>query len=204
MTRVIKPLIIAMLVLIFTIGGFAQSHRVGFFINAAGYFPSNKNIKGGFGTGLGVVFHVSQNIAFSVEWKYGRFNADKKEGEFLNGTLYVTPLLASFRYKAKTRIALTPYVFGGGGIFFGNFRLDKSENLEEANVRKQDMNNGFGLFGGVGSTCKLNEKMILFVEGLFLWRKTEVNTIHIDNSPPGIFTTNLSSVSILIGLSYYY
>ncbi len=204
MTRVLKPLIIAVLVLIFAIGGFAQSHRVGFFINAAGYFPSNKNIKSGFGTGLGVVFHVSQNIAFSVEWKYGRFNADKKEGEFLNGTLYVTPLLASFRYKAKTRIALTPYVFGGGGIFFGNFRLDKSENLKEANVRKQDMNNGFGLFGGIGSTYKLNEKMILFVEGLFLWRKTEVNTIHIDNSPPGIFTTNLSSVSILIGLSYYY
>ena len=193
-----------MLVLILAINGFAQSYRLGFFINAAGYFPSNEDIKNGFGTGLGAVFYASKNIAVSLEWKYGRLNVDKKEGEFQKGSLYMTPLLVSFRYNIQTETAFTPYVFGGGGIFFNNFRLDKLENLEEANIRKQDINNGLGFYGGLGSLYKLNEKMTLFVEGLFLWRTTEVETIFLDNSPTNTFKANLSSVSFLIGLNYFY
>lgn len=204
MTRVLKLSIIAMLVMIFAINGFAQSYRLGFFINAAGHFPSNKEVKSGFGTGLGAVLYVSQNIAVSVEWKYGRFHVDKKEGEFLKGSLYMTPLLASIRYNIQTGTAFNPYVFGGGGIFFTNYRLDTLENLDDANVRKQDINDGFGLYGGIGGIYKLNEKMTLFMEGLFLWRTTEVETIYIDDSPSSAFKSNLSSISILIGLNYFY
>lgn len=204
MTRVLKPSISTLLVLILAISGFAQSYRLGFFINVAGYFPSNENIKSGFGTGLGAVFYVSQNIAVSVEWKYGRFNVVKKEGEFLKGSLYMTPILASFRYNIETGTALTPYVFGGGGIFFSNYRLDKLENLGEANVRKQAINDGLGLYGGIGSIYKLNEKLILFIEGLYLWRTADIKTTYIDTSPSNTFTTNLSSASILIGLNYFY
>jgi opacity protein-like surface antigen len=204
MTRVLKPSISTLLVLILAISGFAQSYRLGFFINVAGSSPSNENIKSGLGTGLGAVFYVSQNIAVSVEWKYGRFNVDKKEGEFLKGSLYMTPILASFRYNIETGTALAPYVFGGGGIFFSNYRLDKLENLGEANVRKQDINDGLGLYGGIGSIYKLNEKLILFIEGLYLWRTADIKTTYIDNSPSNTFTTNLSSASILIGLNYFY
>ena len=204
MIRVLKLSIITMLVVILATNGFAQSYRLGFFINAAGYFPSNEDIKSGFGTGLGAVFYASKNIAVSLEWKYGRLNVDKKEGEFQKGSLYMTPLLVSFRYNIQTGTAFIPYVFGGGGIFFNNYRLDKLENLEEAHIRKQDINNGLGLCGGLGSLYKLNEKMTLFIEGLFLWRTTEVKTIYIDNSPSNIFKANLSSPSFLIGLNYFY
>ena len=44
MTRVLKLSIIILLVLIFATNGFAQSYRLGFFINAAGYFPSKKDL----------------------------------------------------------------------------------------------------------------------------------------------------------------
>jgi hypothetical protein len=204
MTRVLKLSIIVMLVSIFAINGLAQRYQLGFFINAAGYIPNNEDIKSGFGTGLGAVFYASQSIAVSLEWKYGRLNVDKKEGEFQKGSLYMTPLLASLRYNIQTGTAFIPYVFGGGGIFFNNYRLDKLENLEEANIRKQDINSGLGFYGGLGSLYKLNEKITLFIEGLFLWRTTEVETIYLDNSPSNIFKVNLSSISFLIGLNYFY
>lgn len=204
MTRVIKLSIITLLILVFATNGFTQNYRLGFFINAAGYFPSNEDIKSGFGTGLGALFYVSQNIAVSFEWKYSRLNVDKNEGEFQNGSLYMTPLLASFRYNIQTGIAFSPYVFGGGGIFLNNYRLDKLGNLEETNIRKQDIANGLGLFGGLGSLYSINDKMTLFIEGLFLWRTTEVETIYLDNSPSTAFEASLSSFSVLIGLNYFY
>ena len=106
----------------------------------------------------------------------------------------MTPLLASLRYYIQTGTAFTPYAFGGGK-FFSNNRLGKMENLEEANIRKQNINNGLGFFWGIGSLFKLNERLTLFVEGLFLWRTTEVETIYLDN---------LSPISFLIGLNYFY
>ena len=204
MPKVLKLSIIVLLVFILNTNGFAQRYRLGFFINVAGYFPSNEDINSGFGTGIGAVLSATQNIAFSLEWKYGRLNVDKKEGEFQKGSLYMTPILASVRYNIQTGTAFTPYVFGGGGIFFNNYRLDRLENIEEENIRKQNINNGFGLYGGIGSFYKLNEKITLFIEGLYLWRTAKVETIYIDNSVSSTFKANLSSANILIGLTYYY
>jgi opacity protein-like surface antigen len=204
MPKALKLSITVLFVFILSTTGFAQRYRLGFFINAAGYFPSSENIKSGVGTGIGAVFSATQNIAFSIEWKYGRLNVDKKEGELQKGSLYMTPILASIRYNIQTGTAFTPYVFGGGGIFFNNYRLDKLENVEEENIRKQDIKSGFGLYGGIGSFYKLNEKITLFIEGLYLWRTTEVETIYIDKLSSNTFKANLSSANILIGLNYYY
>jgi opacity protein-like surface antigen len=204
MIRTLKLAITTLLVLITTISGFAQKNRISFFINAAGYIPSEENIKTGFGTGLGAVFFASERLAVSLEWKYGQFNVDKKEGEFLKGTLYLTPLLASFRYTVQTGTAFSPYVFVGGGFFFSNYRLDNLEILEDTNIRKQELKSGMGFLGGIGSLYKINEKITVFIEGLYFGRTTEGETIYIDNSPSSIFKTNLGSFSILIGLNYFY
>jgi opacity protein-like surface antigen len=204
MTRALKLSIIALFILMMSTSGFSRINKIGFFLNAAGYFPSNEDIKSGFGTGLGAIIYANQNIAISLEWKYGRLNGERKEGKFLKGSLYMTPLLLSLRYEMRTNTPFIPYVFGGGGVFFCNYRLDKSENLEAVNIRKQDIKNGVGLYGGIGGHIKLNEKMTLFAEGLFMWRTTEVDTIHIDNLPANTFTANLSSASILIGLNYFH
>lgn len=204
MTRILKVTIIAMFVLVLAINGFTQRYRLGLFINAAGYVPNSEEIKKGFGTGLGAVFFVSQSIAVSFEWKYNRLNVDKKEGEFYKGTLYMTPLLASIRYNIQTGTAFSPYLFGGGGILFSHFQLDKLENLERLNIRKQDIDTGIGLFGGIGCHYKVNQKITLFAESLYLWGMPEVNTTYIDSSPVNTFKADLSSISLLIGLNYFY
>ncbi len=204
MLRLFKLATVVLLLMVLTISGFAQKFRLGFFLNAAGYFPIQENISNGFGSGLGAVFYLNRNISVSFEWKYGRFSVDKTEGEFLKGTLYLTPLLVSIRYDFQTGTSFSPYVFLGGGIFFSNIGLDEERSQEDANVRKQDIKNGSGFYGGIGSRYKINESLSLFIEGLYMTRKTDVETIHIDNSPADRFKANLSSFSFLVGFNYFY
>lgn len=195
---------IVLLLIVLTSSGFAQLRRVGFFINAAGFFPTQKNINTGYGSGIGGEFYLNPNVSISLEWKYSRFSVDKEEGRFLDGTLTVTPLVASIHYNISISETFAPYVFAGGGLFISSFRLSERGDLEEANVRRQEIKNGLGFYGGIGSTIKLNERLSLFFEGLYLRRTADAETIYLDNSPSTTFRVNLSSVSILIGLSYFY
>jgi opacity protein-like surface antigen len=204
MSRYLKMMAIVLLLIVLTSSGFAQLRRVGFFINAAGFFPTQKNINTGYGSGIGGEFYLNPNVSISLEWKYSRFSVDKEEGRFLDGTLTVTPLVASIHYNISISETFAPYVFAGGGLFISSFRLSERGDLEEANVRRQEIKNGLGFYGGIGSTIKLNERLSLFFEGLYLRRTADAETIYLDNSPSTTFRVNLSSVSILIGLSYFY
>ena len=204
MTRYLKPVVITLFLMIIASSGFAQLRRLGFFINAAGYFPTQKNINIGYGSGIGGEFYVNPNISLSLEWKYGRFGVDKQDGGFLEGTLTVTPLIASIHYNISMSETISPYVFAGGGLFFSSFRIGERGDLEEANVRRQEIKNGLGFYGGFGSAFKLNDRLSLFLEGLYLRRTADAETIYLDNSPTTTFRVNLSSFSVLIGLSYFY
>lgn len=184
--------------------GFAQRHRVGLFLNGAGFFPAQDNINNGFGSGLGAVFYINQNVSLAFEWKYSRFSVAKKEDEFLKGTLTMTPLFASIRYKFQTGTFFSPYIFGGAGFFFNTMSLDERLSPEDKNVRKQEIHNGLGLCGGFGGSFKINERISLFIEGLYLIRKANVETVFVDNSPSKPFKANFRSISVLIGLEYFY
>jgi outer membrane protein W len=168
MPRYFKPVAAVLFLMIVTTSGFTQSPGLGFFINAAGFFPSQKNINTEYGSGIGSVFYLNPNISISLEWKYSRSSIDKEAGRFLDGTLTVTPLVASIHYNISMSESFSPYIFAGGGIFISSFRLNKHGDLEEANVRRQEIKNGLGSYGGVGSTIKLNKRLSLFVEGLYL------------------------------------
>lgn len=199
-----KLVFTALLLTALASNGFCQRYRIGFFLNAAGFFPAQKNIGNGFGSGLGAVFSVNQKVSLSFEWKYSRFNVDKKEGEFLNGTLTMTPLLVSIHYKFKRGTIFSPYIFGGGGLFFNTMSLDERISTEDKNIRKQEIKNGLGICGGFGSSFKINQKLFLYIEGLYLIRKANVETVLMDNSPGNTFNADLKAFSILIGLGYLY
>jgi len=204
MPRYFKVIAITLLLVFFASSGFAQMRRLGFFINAAGFFPTQKNINVGYGSGIGGIFYLNSDVSISLEWKYSRFNVDKEQGKFLGGNLTVTPLVASVHYNISMSETFSPYLFAGGGLFFSSFRLSERGDLEEANVRRQEIKNGLGFYGGIGSMIKLNDRLSLFFEGLYLRRTADAETIYVDNSPSTTFRTNLSSFSILIGLNYFY
>ena len=112
----------------------------------------------------------------------------------------MTPILASIHYNLLAGETFSPYVFAGGGLFFSSIRLSERADLEEAKVRKQEIKNGLGLYGGIGSSIKLNERLSLFIEGLYLARRADAETIYLENSPSSTFRANLSSFNVLIGL----
>jgi opacity protein-like surface antigen len=204
MPRYPRLIFMTVLLMVLSSSGFAQRHRIGFFLNAAGFFPAQKNIDNGFGSGLGAVFDINQNVSLSFEWKYSRFSVDKKEGEFLKGTLVMTPLLTSIRYKFKTGTIFSPYIFGGGGLFFNTISLDERVSPEDKNVKKHEIKNGLGFFGGFGSSFKINQRISIYIESLYLIREAKVETVFIDNSPGNTFNVNLRAFSVLIGLEYFY
>ena len=117
MPKVLKAGIVLFFLFAMTTSGFGQLRRIAFFINGAGFFPSQDKIAIGYGSGMGGVFYFSSNISVSLEWKYSRFSAEKEEGRFLDGTLTITPLVASFRYNFALSEKISPYVFVGGGYF---------------------------------------------------------------------------------------
>jgi opacity protein-like surface antigen len=203
MSRYFKLVAAVLFLMTIATSGFSQSLRLGFFINAAGFFPSQKNINTGYGSGIGSMFFLNPKISISLEWKYSRLSVDKEEGRFQDGTLTVTPLVASVHYNISMSNTFSPYIFAGGGLFISSFRLSGHGDLEDENVRRQEIKNGLGFYGGVGSTIKLNERLSLFFEGLYLTRKADAETIYLGNSPSTIFEVNLSSFSILIGLRYF-
>jgi opacity protein-like surface antigen len=140
----------------------------------------------------------------SFEWKYCRSSVAKKEGELLNGTLTTTPLLASIRYKIQTGTVLSPYIFGGAGLFFNTLSLDERLSPEDKNIKKQEIKTGLGFYSGIGSSCKITERVSVFFEGLYLIRKADIETFFVDNSPGKSFKADFRSLSVLIGLEYFY
>ncbi len=204
MPRYGKLAAIVLLLMVLTTSGFSQRNRLGIFINAAGYFPTQKNLNFGYGSGIGGVFYVNPDVSLSLEWKYSRFSVDREEGKFLDGTLTVTPLVASVHYNISLSETFFPYVFAGGGLFISRMRLGERADVEEANVRKQEIKNGLGLYGGIGTTIQLNQRLSLFIEGLYLARRADAETFYLDNSPSTTFRVNLGSFSVLIGLDYFY
>jgi len=182
----------------------AQTGRLGFFINAAGFFPQQENIKDGFGSGIGVVLHINPRISVSLEWKYARFRIDKEKNKFYDGTLTVTPFVVSIQYYLPANEFFSPYVFAGGGLYFNSFRLNEQVNLQEADIRQQNIKTGLGFLGGIGAKVKLKESFSLFLEGLYLRRTSNVETLYLDNPFTTLFRANLSSFSVLLGLKYRY
>ncbi len=183
--------------------GFSYGAGNTFFFNAAGYFPTESQIKTGYGSGLGTTLMLTQNVVFSLEFKYARFSVDPEEGKFLAGNLTLTPIIANFQYYFNPNASFSPYVFGGVSFVFARFNAEARQIGEEALITKQDPKNGLGFQGGLGATFSVSERVAIFFEGYYLYRQAVVETSFLTGAQ-GQFDTNLSHLGVLVGLKYYY
>ena len=197
-----KILILAACLLLLSVQGFSQRGRLGFFINGALSFPVKENFDDGYGSGIGTSFSITRNLSVSLEWKYGRYPVNKEEGKLINGTLYITPVLASLKYDLLRGSSFSPYAFLGGGLIFSSFTIRPGDDISDANITEQKIKNGFGLYGGLGAALRISNQLSLFAEGLYLHRKTDAETKYILGLSPDEFRLNLSSYCILIGIKY--
>jgi opacity protein-like surface antigen len=183
--------------------GFAQLRGGGFLLAFSYYVPTAENVSNGYGSTIGFVLPVRNRLQLALEWKYAQHSVTKVEGGFLNGDLYVTPLLLSARYKFVDEANFVPYVFGGLGWFFSHFNALERQSIDEATVVKQDPKDGLGLYGGLGAYFRVSKSLAFYGEALYLYRTTKVETVYL-LGPSETFSVDLSSLSVQVGLRYFY
>ena len=184
--------------------GFGQGVRGNLFINGAAFFPNNGSIQDKFGQGIGITLSFQRHFTASFEWKYARLKVDSTEGGLMNSELAYTPLVLSIAYHPLPESRFSPYLFLGGGLFLIQLRPGARLTPEEAEIRTQKVKNGFGLHGGLGATFRLASRFFLYVEGLTLWRKANVETLFFDSRPARSFSADFSAFSVLVGLKLFY
>ncbi|MGB6867706.1 MAG: OmpW family outer membrane protein [Candidatus Aminicenantaceae bacterium] len=189
--------------LILSAYGFSYGPGNTFFFGLTAYIPSENQIKTGYGSGLGTTFMLTQNVVFSLEFKYGRFSVDPEEGKFLAGNLTLTPIVANFQYFFNPNSNFSPYVFGGACFVFASFKTSAQETEEDAIITRQSPKDGLGFQGGFGATYNVTEQLAIYFEGYYLYRKTVVETSFLTGAT-GQFDTNLSHLGVVVGLKYYY
>jgi opacity protein-like surface antigen len=199
--KILRIGVLSFCLVLVSVPGFAQ--RSSFFFNLDYYSPVKDNINTGYGSGLGATFTFTRNVVFSLEFKYSRYSVDKVEGDFLDGNLNITPILASLQYHFMSGTSFSPYIFGGIGLVFGSFRPNERGSGPEENITKQDVKDGLGFLGGLGGDIHVTERLRVYLEGYYLYRKTEVETFFL-NGGSEIFKINLSHLGVLIGIKYYF
>ncbi|HUU39003.1 MAG TPA: outer membrane beta-barrel protein [Candidatus Desulfaltia sp.] len=199
-----KALALSVGVLALAATGFGQGMRSSIFLNGAAFFPNNDAIQNKVGQGFGVALRFQNHLTFSFEWKYAKLKVNPKEGGLMNGEISYTPLVLNVAYHPMPEARFSPYGFLGGGFYLIQLRPGARLTPEEADIKTQQVKNGFGLSGGIGAAVRIAPRLFLYVEGLYLWRKANVETLFFDNRPVESFTSDFSSFSALIGLKTAY
>jgi opacity protein-like surface antigen len=203
MNKFCKLITLSVCLLILSAYGFSYGPGNTFFFGLTAYIPSESQIKTGYGSGLGTTIMLTENVVFSLEFKYGRFSVDQEEGKLLAGNLTLTPIVANFQYFFNPNSNFSPYVFGGASFVIASFNASARETGEDAIITKQSPRNGLGFQGGVGATYNFSQQLAIYFEGYYLYRKTVVETTFL-TAATSQFDTNLSHLGVVVGLKYYY
>ncbi len=191
-------------VLVLAVTGFGQGVRGSVFLDAAVFLPANDALQNKIGQGFGIALSFTSHLTVSFEWKYAKLNVDSQEGGLMNGEVSYTPLVLNIAYHPIPEARFSPYVFLGGGLYLIQLRPGARLTPEEAEIKTQNVKDGIGLNGGIGAAVRIVRRLNLYIEGLYLWRKANVETLFFDDRPAKNFTSNFSSLSALVGLKIVY
>lgn len=197
-----SALIVGILILAAAASG--QSLRSSFFLNGAVFSPENAALQNRIGQGLGIMLRFRRHLTVSFEWKYARLKVDSQEGGLMNGELSYTPFILSVAYHPIPESRFSPYLFAGTGFYLINMRPGARLTPEEAEIKTQKINDGLGLSGGIGAAVRVGPRLSLYVEGLYLWRRTKVQTLFFEEQPVRRFNSDFSAASLLVGLKVGY
>lgn len=199
-----KALALSVGVLVLAAVGFGQGVRSSIFLNAAAFFPNEDAIQNKVGQGFGIALRFQSHLTLSFEWKYAKLKVDSEEGGLMNGEISYTPLVLNIAFHPVPEARISPYAFLGGGFYLIQLRPGARLTPEEVDIKTQKVKDGFGLNGGIGAAVRIAPRLLLYVEGLYLWRNAKVETLFFDNRSVESFTSDFSSFSALIGLKIGY
>jgi hypothetical protein len=199
-----KALALSVGLFVLASAGFAQGVRGSIFLNAAAFSPNNDALQDKIGQGFGIALRFKRHLTVSFEWKSAKLKVDSQEGGLINGEVSYTPLVLNLAFHPLPEARFSPYAFLGAGFYLIQLRPGARLTPEEAEIKTQKVTNGIGLNGGIGAAVQIVPRLYLYVEGLYLWRKANVETLFFDDRPARNFSSDFSYLSALVGLKIAY
>ncbi len=199
-----KALALSVGLFVLASAGFCQGVRSSIFLNTAFFSTKNDALQNKIGQGFGIALRIRRHLTVSFEWKYAKLKVDSQEGGLINGEVSYTPLVLNLAYHPLPEARFSPYAFLGAGFYLIQLRPGARLTAEETEIKTQKVTDGIGLNGGIGAALQIVPRLYLYVEGLYLWRKANVETLFFDNRTSRSFTSDFSSWSALIGLKIAY
>ena len=167
--------------------------------------PTSDSIKSGFETGFGFALAVNKKIAVSFNFGFWKSNVNEKPGQLMEGSLTVTPFLATIQYSFLGNKKFIPYLLVGAGYVFSDFKIKNLITIPEVRI-SQKIDNGPALQAGLGSQLLMLRRLSFFAEALYIYRKAEATTT-ISDLNFGLseekFTLNMSTFFVSLGIKYY-
>lgn len=169
-------------------------------------FPREGNMRSGWESGFGFAYTLNKKVAAFFDFGFWKSEVEEEPGKLLDGKLSVTPFLFSLQYYFFEKRAFIPYIFAGIGYIFYDFKLKDIVTIPEITIT-QKVENGLGFQAGLGAQVQISDRLSLFGEALYLYRKAEGTTTTFDlNFGTTIeeFSLDTSTSLIRLGIRYLF
>jgi outer membrane protein W len=174
--------------------------------NGGFFFPREGNMKSGWESGFGFAYILNKKVAAFFDFGFWKSEVEEEPGELFNGKLSVTPFLFSLQYYFFEKRDFIPYIFAGIGYIFYDFKLKDIFTIPEITIT-QKIENGLGFQAGLGAQVKILDRLSIFGEALYLYRKAEGTTTTSDlnfGTTKEEFSLDTSTSLIRLGIRYFF
>ena len=182
------------------------AERFGVHANGGISFPQEENIKSGWESGFGFVYVLNKKVSASFDFGFWKSEIEEDPGKLLDGKMSVNPFLFSLQYYFFEKKDFIPYIFAGIGYIFYDFKLKDIVTIPEITIT-QKVKNGLGFQAGLGVQVQISDRLSLFGEALYLYRKAEGTTTTSDlnfGTTIDEFSLDTSASLIRLGIRYLF
>jgi hypothetical protein len=176
--------------------------RAAILVHAGFGFPEENNLRGGLVSGFGLVVSIAPRINLTAEYNAWKDTSKQSSGKLYNGTLTLAPIQASIQYAFYRNMYFTAYALGGAAYIVSRFKIGSYASVPEVRI-EQSVDNGWGLFGGVGANLAVWRGADFYFEVSYMRRslpaKTVVHDMNFGDSVSPL-TANLRHVFLKAGL----
>jgi len=173
----------------------------------AGYaFHESGNLRGGLETGFGFAYPLTERFWISIELSHWKTMTKPVPGILRDGTVTVSPIIASLQYDFLNNRFFIPYAFAGGAFVFTKFKIGPVISIPEVKIN-QTIENGPAYYLGIGARIPFTRWVSFCGEVSYLVRKGPGKTIIKDMSlgtSEEAMVINLKTVFVKFGLKLFF
>ena len=197
---------IAFIAILSSPAAFAQFGRRAIQAHGGYAFHEENNLRGGFESGFGFSYPLGKRFSMSFEFSHWQATSKESFRKLHNGRITVSPILICLQYEFLQNKFFLPYAFGGGAFVFARFKMGSYASIPEVKI-EQKVEDGPGLYFGLGGRIAFSHALSFFCEVAYLRRmapaKTIIRDMNLWTSTEEIIA-NLRTVFLKFGLKLFF